>query len=84
MTQTLYQATATRGRRDASGGPWPDGPWWLLGVAAAAAPAALLAQGGDLQVALLAPLACLAAPGLAIEAIRGLARLAVATVPPPR
>ena len=84
MTQTLYQASATRGPRDASRGPWPDGPWWLLGVAAAAAPAALLAQGGDVEVALLAPLACLAAPGLAIEAIRGVARLALATARPPR
>ena len=86
MTQTLTKATATRGTRDASHGPWPDGPWWLLGVAAATAPAALLAQGGDLHVALLAPLACLAVPALAIEAMLRLARLAMgmATVALPR
>ena len=84
MTQTIGQATAVRGGPDASHAPWPDGPWWLLGVAAAAAPAALLAQGGDLQVALLAALACLAAPGLAIGAMLRLARLAMATVPAPR
>jgi len=84
MTRIVDQATALRGRPDASHAPWPDGPWWLLGVAAAAAPASLLAQGGDLHGALLAALACLAAPGLAIGAMLRLARLAMATVPAPR
>ena len=65
-------------------GPWPDGPWWLLGAASVAAPVAVLGQGGDLHVALLASLACLATPGAAIEAMMGLARLALAIVPPPR
>ncbi|MEN0072762.1 hypothetical protein [Roseicella sp. DB1501] len=65
-------------------GPWPEGPWWLLGAAALAAPPAVLIQGGDLHVALLASLACLATPGAAIEAMMGLARLALAVVPPPR
>lgn len=65
-------------------GPWPDGPWLLLGAAAVAAPVAVLCQGGDLHVALLASLACLATPGAAIEAMMGLARLALAVAPPGR
>ena len=70
--------------RHAPLGGWPDGPFWLLAAAAAAAPAAVLGQGGTLQVAILAALACLATPGAAIEAMLGLARLALAVVPPPR
>jgi hypothetical protein len=65
-------------------GPWPDGPWWLLVAASVAAPVAVLCQGGDVHVALLASLACLATPAAAIEAMMGLARLALAMVPPPR
>lgn len=65
-------------------GPWPDGPWFLLVAAALAAPVAVLAQGGDLHVALLASLVCLATPAGAIEAMLGLARLALATNPPER
>ncbi|MFC7475746.1 hypothetical protein ACFQS7_15340 [Dankookia sp. GCM10030260] len=65
-------------------GGWPDGPWWLLAAASAAAPLAVLGQGGTLQVALLAALACLATPGAAIEAMLGIARLALAVAPPPR
>lgn len=65
-------------------GGWPDGPFWLLAAASAAAPVAVLGQGGTLQVALLAALACLATPGAAIEAMMGLARLALAVVPPSR
>jgi len=65
-------------------GPWPEGPWWLLGLASGAAPAAVVWQGGDLHVALLASVACLATPGAAIEALLGLARLALAMAPPPR
>ncbi|TCZ63040.1 hypothetical protein [Roseicella aquatilis] len=65
-------------------GPWPDGPWWLLGAASVAAPVAVLCQGGSLHVAILASLACLATPGAAIEAMGCLARLALAVVPPPR
>jgi hypothetical protein len=44
----------------------------------------VLGQGGTLQVAILAALACLATPGAAIEAMMGLARLALAVAPPPR
>ena len=65
-------------------GGWPDGPFWLLAAASAAAPLAVLGQGGTLQVAILAALACLATPGAAIEAMMGLARLALAVAPPPR
>ena len=65
-------------------GPWPDGPWWLLVAASFAAPVAVLWQGGDVHVALLASLACLATPAAAIEAMMGLARLALAVAPPPR
>jgi hypothetical protein len=65
-------------------GPWPDGPWWLLLATALAAPFAVLGQGGNLQLAVLAALACLATPGAAIEAMTGLARLALAVVPPSR
>jgi hypothetical protein len=65
-------------------GHWPEGPWWLLVAASAAAPVAVFAQGGDLHVALLAALACLATPGAAIEAMMGLARLALSVAPPPR
>ena len=65
-------------------GPWPDGPWWLLLAAVVAAPFAVLFQGGDLHLALLAALACLATPGAAIEAMAGVARLALAAVPPDR
>jgi hypothetical protein len=65
-------------------GPWPDGPWWLLAAASVAAPVAVMWQGGDLHVALLASLACLATPAAAIEAMMGLARLALAMVPPSR
>ena len=71
-------------RRHGPLGGWPDGPFWLLAAAAAAAPAAVLGQGGTLQVAVLAALACLATPGAAIEAMMGLARLALAVAPPPR
>lgn len=63
-------------------GPWPEGPWWLLVAASVAAPVAVLVQGGDLHVALLSSLVCLGTPGAAIEAMSGLARLALATVPP--
>jgi hypothetical protein len=65
-------------------GPWPEGPWWLLVAASLAAPFAVLAQGGSPQVAALAALACLATPGAAIEAMLGLARLALAVATPPR
>ena len=65
-------------------GPWPDGPWWLLGAASVSAPVAVLAQGGDMHVAILASLACLATPSAAIEAMAGLARLAMAMVTPHR
>jgi len=51
-------------------------PWALLFGAALAAPAFVLGQGGEWQVAVLAALACLASPGAAIEAMLGLARLA--------
>jgi hypothetical protein len=71
-------------RRHGPLGGWPDGPFWLLAAAAAAAPAAVLGQGGTVQVAVLAALACLASPGAAIEAMLGLARLALAVAPPPR
>ena len=64
--------------------PWPDGPWWLLAGASVAAPVAVLLQGGDLHVALLAALVCLATPGAAIEAMLGLARLSLAVAPPSR
>ena len=63
-------------------GPWPDGPWWLLVAASVAAPFAVLLQGGDMHVALLAMLACMATPGAAIEAMAGVARLALAAAPP--
>jgi len=65
-------------------GPWPDGPWWLFAAAALLAAPAVLAQGADLELALLASLACLATPGAAIEAVLGIARLALAVAPPGR
>lgn len=70
-------------RPQSSLGSWPEGPFWLLGAASAAAPLAVLGQGGTMQVAILAALACLATPGAAIEAMLGLARLALAVAPPP-
>ncbi|MBL6454219.1 hypothetical protein JMJ55_02715 [Belnapia sp. T6] len=63
-------------------GPWPEGPWWLLAAAALAAPFAVLLQGGDLHLALLASLACLATPGAAIEAMMGVARVTQLIEPP--
>ncbi len=63
-------------------GPWPEGPWWLLVAASVAAPIAVLLQGGNLHVALLSAMVCLGTPGAAIEAMAGLARLALSTVPP--
>ncbi|WP_133221921.1 hypothetical protein [Paracraurococcus ruber] len=65
-------------------GPWPDGPWWLLGGASLAAPCAVLLQGGSPHLAAVAALACLATPGAAIEAMSGLARLALSVIPPQR
>ena len=59
-------------------GSWRDGPWLLLGAAALSAPIAVLGQGGDAHTAMLAGLACLASPCLAIETMQGLARLAMA------
>jgi hypothetical protein len=64
--------------------PWPDGPWWLLVAAAVAAPFAVLAQGGAPHDAAFAALACLATPSAAIEAMLGLARMALGAVPPGR
>ncbi|CAA9255044.1 MAG: hypothetical protein AVDCRST_MAG27-2774 [uncultured Craurococcus sp.] len=63
-------------------GPWPDGPWWLLGAAALAAPFAVLSQGADLHLAIAAGLACLVSPTAAIEAMMGVARLAQLAAPP--
>ena len=60
--------------------PWREGPWLLLGVAALSAPFAVLGQGGDAHTAMLAGIACLASPCLAIEAMQGLARLALLVV----
>jgi hypothetical protein len=78
-------AKASRRRPDLPlAGGWPEGPLWLLGAATVAAPVAVLAQGGDLHAALVAALACLATPGAAIEAMLGLARAALAIVPPGR
>jgi hypothetical protein len=57
---------------------WPDGPWALLGLAALAAPCAVLMQGGDGHTAILAALVTLASPGAAIEAMLALARLTAA------
>jgi hypothetical protein len=54
---------------------WPDPAWTLLVAAALAAPVMVLGQGGDWQAAVVASLACLAAPGAAIEAMLGLGRL---------
>ena len=65
-------------RSSAESEQWPDGPWLLLGVAALSAPIAVLGQGGDGHTAMLAALACLASPCLAIEMMQGLARLAMA------
>jgi uncharacterized membrane protein len=63
-------------------GPWPEGPWWLLGAAALAAPFAVLGQGADLHLAVVACLACLASPPAAIETVLGVARLAQLAAPP--
>ena len=63
-------------------GPWPDGPWWLLGAAALAAPFAVLAQGADMHLAIAAGLACLASPTAAVEAMMGIARLTQLAAPP--
>jgi len=65
-------------------GPWPEGPWWLLAAAALAALFAMLGQGADMHVALVAALACLASPPAAIEAVLGVARLALLASPPRR
>jgi hypothetical protein len=55
-----------------------------LVAASAAAPFAVLAQGGDLHIAILSGLACLATPAAAIEAMMGLARAALAIGPADR
>lgn len=67
-------------RSSAESAQWRDGPWLLLGAAALSAPFAVLGQGGDAHTAMLAALACLASPCLAIEVMQGLARLAMAMV----
>jgi len=61
-----------------------EGPWLLLVATAACAPFVVLGQGGDLHTAVLAGLACLATPGLAIEMMLGMARLGLALAPPDR
>jgi len=53
----------------------PDWPLLVLGVAALAAPFAVLDQGGGWHTALFSVPATLAIPALAIEAMLGLARL---------
>ncbi len=67
--------------RDALVGPWPEGPWCLLGVAALAAPFAVLGQGADAHAAIAAGIACLASPSAAIEAMMGVARLTQLAAP---
>ncbi|MCO6418190.1 hypothetical protein JYK14_18765 [Siccirubricoccus sp. KC 17139] len=74
-------------RRSPFGSPGLDreeAPWALLLASAACAPLAVLAQGGDGHTAILAGLACLAAPALAIEMMLGMARLGFALVPTDR
>jgi len=78
----MVRLTSPRFSSDALVGPWPDGPWWLLGAAALAAPFAVLSQGADLHVAIAAGLACLVSPSAAIEAMMGVARLAQLAAPP--
>ena len=78
----MVRLNSPRFPRDSLVGPWPDGPWWLLGAAAVAAPFAVLAQGADLHVAIAAGLACLASPSAAIEAMMGVARLTQMAAPP--
>jgi hypothetical protein len=63
---------------------WEEGPWILLAATAGCAPLAVLAQGGDGHTAVLAGLACLAVPCLAIEMMMGVARLGLALTPGPR
>jgi hypothetical protein len=67
-----------RRRHDSLVGPWPEFPWVLLGLAALAAPVAVLAQGGTLCTGLLASCVVLGSPGAAIEAMLGAARLTTA------
>lgn len=78
----MVRLTPPRFSPDSLVGPWPDGPWWLLGAAALAAPFAVLAQGADLHLAIAAGLACLVSPSAAIEAMMGVARLAQLAAPP--
>lgn len=54
----------------------------MLGLAALAAPCAVLLQGGDVHAATFAGLATLVSPCAAIEAMLGLARLANLVRPP--
>ncbi|WP_149539192.1 hypothetical protein [Siccirubricoccus phaeus] len=58
-----------------------EAPWALLLAGSACAPLAVLLQGGDGQTAILAGLACLASPCLAIEMMLGMARLGLAMAP---
>lgn len=51
-------------------------PFAMLSAVALAAPLCVLDQGGSLHAALFAGLAVLAVPGVAIEAMAGVARLA--------
>ncbi len=78
----MVRLTPPRFSSDALVGPWPEGPWCLLGAAALAAPFAVLSQGADLHVAIAAGLACLVSPSAAIEAMMGVARLAQLAAPP--
>jgi len=70
-----------RSRHRYTGEPLPrwreELPFILLGAAALAAPLAVLGQGGDWHTAVLAACVVLGVPGAAVEAMIGVARLAV-------
>lgn len=57
--------------------PRAEWPFATLMVLALLSPFVVLAQGGDLSLALLSCAAVLATPGAAIEAMMGLARVAL-------
>lgn len=79
-----HRSSTRTAQRLALIGPWPEGPWWLFGAAALLAAPAVLAQGADPRLGIVAVLACAASPGAAIEAMLGLVRLATLVAPPGR
>jgi hypothetical protein len=63
------------------GVPRQEWPFLLLFAVALSTPFCVLGQGGDLRTGLFAALAVLALPGVAIEAMLGVVRLALLIEP---